>query len=121
MRDLQELDTFCIGKAEDGGAFVLRSPTDHAKMFIVASFGESWDHVSVSREKRCPNWIEMEYVKRTFFKDDETAMQLHVPPADHINNMPYVLHLWRPQHCDIPRPPGILVGHSRVGRLDIRN
>jgi hypothetical protein len=47
----------------------------------------------------------MEYVKRAFFKDDETAMQLHVPPTQHINNHPYVLHLWRPVKVAIPMPP----------------
>jgi len=69
-----------------------------------------WDHVSVSRANRCPNWPEMEHVKRLFFQDTETAMQLHVPAADHINNHPYCLHLWRPHGVEIPRPPAIFVG-----------
>jgi hypothetical protein len=117
MRDLKELDKYMIEGGPDGGRFIVRSPTDHCVMQVVASTGESWDHVSVSRERRCPNWPEMEYVKRTFFLPDETAMQLHVPPADHINNHPYVLHLWRPQHCEIPRPPGVLVGIAALGDL----
>jgi hypothetical protein len=52
----------------------------------------------------------MESVKRAFFEDHETAMQLHVPPADHVNMHPTTLHLWRPQGIEIPRPPSILVG-----------
>ena len=53
----------------------------------------------------------MEHVKRAFFKDDETAMQLHVPPSDHVNHHPHCLHLWRPNDGrDIPRPPAIFVG-----------
>ena len=79
-------------------------------MFVVASFGAGWDHVSVSRKNRVPNWAEMEHVKRLFFEDDETAVQFHVPPSDHVNMHPYVLHLWRPQDVEIPRPPAVLVG-----------
>lgn len=95
---------------ETAGAFLLPSPVDQQPMRVVASSGEGWDHVSVSRRKRCPNWTEMEYVKRLFFNDDETAMQLHVPSTDHINAHPYCLHLWRPLEGEIPRPPGIFVG-----------
>lgn len=92
------------------GAFFVPSPTDKAPMRVIASSGEGWDHVSVSRRNRCPNWIEMEHVKRLFFRDDETAMQLHVPPSDHISCHPYCLHLWRPLDADIPRPPAEFVG-----------
>lgn len=73
------------------------------------STGDGWDHISVSTPGRCPNWREMELVKRLFFEPHETAMQLHVPPADHINNHPHVLHIWRPQEQPIPRPPAIMV------------
>lgn len=92
------------------GAFWVPSPTDRHEMRVIASVGHGWDHVSVSRRNRCPNWVEMEHVKRLFFKDDETAMQLHVPPTDHVNLHPYCLHLWRPLGFDIPRPPSLLVG-----------
>jgi len=76
---------------------------------VIASDGDGWDHVSVSHRARCPKWDEMEYVKRLFFKDDEAAMQLHVPPIDHINCCKNCLHLWRPQNHEIPRPPEIMV------------
>jgi hypothetical protein len=52
----------------------------------------------------------MEQVKRLFFRDDETAMQLHVPPSDYVNAHPYTLHLWRPLDQEIPRPPSVMVG-----------
>jgi len=68
-------------------------------MRVMASAGMGWDHVSISRQNRCPNWPEMEHIKRLFFRDDETAMQLHVPPSDHISIHPYCLHLWRPHWC----------------------
>jgi hypothetical protein len=83
----------------------------------------------------------MAFVKRLFFRDDETAMQLHVPASDHVNQHPYCLHLWRPQADEeiaaeraeweragepwpygdlrspggIPRPPAVFVGVKETG------
>lgn len=116
LRNLYELNSFRLTTPEVSrhwgwlgdetcGMFVVPSPIDGAPMKVVASSGEGWDHVSVSRKNRCPNWPEMDHVKRMFFKDDEVAIQLHVPPRDHINQHNYCLHLWRPQLKDIPMPP----------------
>lgn len=121
MRDLRLLDAYrdCSPQVrrfygnvgdETCGVFSVPSAIDKAELRIVASAGEGWDHVSVSRRNRCPNWQEMEQIKRLFFKDEETAMQLHVPASDHINAHPYCLHLWRPHAVQIPRPPGWMVG-----------
>lgn len=121
MRDLANLDPFRRrGKRvlemygsegdEGNGAFDLRCPHSGRALLCLASNGGGWDHVSVSLPNRTPNWTEMEFVKRWFFNDDETAMQLHVPPADHINLHPNCLHLWRPNDGrEIPRPPGEFV------------
>jgi hypothetical protein len=51
----------------------------------------------------------MEHIARLFFRDDETAVQFHVPSSDHINVHPNCLHWWRPQEAPLPRPPGIFV------------
>jgi hypothetical protein len=121
MRDLRLLDAFRIqspihaaiepGPHESEGAFLIPSKVDGQQLVVIASTGLGWDHVSVSRRNRCPNWAEMEQVKRLFFRDDETAMQLHVPPSDHVNLAPTCLHLWRPNDGrEIPRPPRELVG-----------
>ena len=80
---------------------------------VIFSWGMGWDHVSVSYEDKTPTWLEMEAVKRCFFKDTETVMQLHVPPSDHINYHPFCLHLWRPQRVKIPRPPSIMIGPQK--------
>lgn len=99
------------GPGDDfGGAFKMRSNIDGGELRIIASNAEGWDHVSVSRANRCPNWPEMEQVKRLFFRDDEVAMQLHVPPKDHISVHDYCLHIWRPHVGAIPMPPSIFVG-----------
>lgn len=80
-------------------------------MRVIASDGEGWDHVSVSLAHRIPNWLEMEHIKRMFFRPDECCMQLHVAVVDHINCHPHTLHLWRPNDGrEIPRPPNSLVG-----------
>lgn len=102
------------------GAFVIPSPVDGLDLRCVVSAGESsdrlhglppWDHVSVSRIDRCPWWEEMDFIARLFFRPHETAMQLHVPAADHVNHHPYCLHLWRPAGLKkIPLPPSIMVG-----------
>lgn len=121
MRNLHVLDCYrdvsadvirLYGSTGDDtcGVFVVPSKIDGGDLRIIASAGGDWDHVSVSRANRCPNWPEMEQVKRLFFQDAETAMQLHVPASDHINCHPHCLHLWRPQKAEIPRPPGIFVG-----------
>lgn len=94
---------------ETCGCFWVSSPIDGATMRVVASSDEGWDHVSVSRKNRCPNWPEMEHVKRLFFEDHEAAMQLHVPVDDHLSLHPHCLHIWRPRDQEIPRPPAIMV------------
>jgi hypothetical protein len=98
------LAALCIERGPDGGAFLVPYPKTGASLRVIASNGDGWDHVSVSLEHRCPNWHEMDFIKRLFFAEDEWAMQLHPPPAKHINLHPYVLHLWRPQHETIPLP-----------------
>lgn len=102
---------------ETCGAFTVPSAIDRGPMRVIASAGEGWDHVSVSRKNRCPNWLEMAQIKELFFGDNETAMQLHVPASLHVNNHPYCLHLWRPHHCEIPLPPAIFVGIAELGEL----
>lgn len=92
------------------GSFLLVSPVDGTVLRVIVSADGGWDHVSVSRRNRPPNWTEMEFVKRLFFKEEETAMQLHVPAEDHINCHQNCLHLWRPQKQAIPMPPSIMVG-----------
>lgn len=117
MRDLRALAVyaFChplLGPPEldgTGGAFRIPYPPTGVDLLVIASASHGWDHVSVSLPNRCPNWPEMEHVKRLFFREDETAMQLHVPPSDHVNVHPFCLHLWRPIGALIPRPPAWMV------------
>lgn len=67
--------------------------------------GEPWEHVSVSTPNRCPTWEEMDFIKRIFWRDDETVMQLHVARSQHINIHQFCLHLWKPTKERVPVPP----------------
>ena len=107
MRDLRVLAGHCIEEGIDGAAY--RIPFEGRSLLVVVSYGAGWDHVSVSLPNRTPNWREMEHVKRLFFRDDEWAMQLHAPPAEHISVHPHCLHMWRPQDREIPLPPDFMV------------
>jgi len=104
------------------GAFAIPSPIDGQTLSVIASDGGGWDHVSVSRSTRCPNWPEMEHIRRLFFQDTEAVMQLHPPIADYVDGRtyghPYCLHLWRPQRADIPRPPKWMVGGMSPDEAD---
>lgn len=129
MRNLREVDRFrrrdqaVLARYGDFGddtcgVFEVPSPIDGAPMMIIASAGGGWDHVSVSRRNRCPNWPEMEHVKRLFFLASETAVQFHVPEQAHISVHDYCLHIWRPQTVPIPRPPGWMVGGVPADEAD---
>lgn len=103
MRDLTALKDFIMPgqyASSDEGVFCFYRPNGEDLRVIATAASvegsEGWDHVSVSTASRCPVWDEMEHIKRLFFKDDETAMQLHVPPTRHVNCHPHCLHLWRP-------------------------
>jgi len=77
---------------------------------VIISAGANWEHVSVSRKSRTPSYEDMTWAAQTFWRADQTIMQLHVPASDHINLSEYCLHWWRPIDADIPRPPGWMVG-----------
>jgi len=40
---------------------------------------------------------------------DEWAIEYHAPDALHINVHPFCLHMWRPQHQEIPVPSAVMV------------
>lgn len=94
---------------KENGLFTVPSPIDNHPMVVLASVGEGWEHVSVSRKNRIPNWIEMQFIKNMFFSEDQTAIQYHVPDKDHINVHNNCLHLWVPIAQAIPLPPKWMV------------
>lgn len=95
----------CAFQPPMAGAFKRKA----VRMVVIGAWGDGWDHLSVSLEKRTPTWEELEHARRLFTQPEETWMQLHVPPSDHVNINPNVLHLWRPLEGTIPRPPQYMV------------
>lgn len=101
---------YYAGLDDQGGAFELESCVDGARIFVIASTGEGWDHVSASRADRCPTWEEMCQVKEAFFEDEDCAIQYHPPKSEYVNFHPHCLHLWAPNGGMMPLPPSYLVG-----------
>ena len=101
------------------GAFRIPYRRTGVTLVVIATDGDyrasgvgaeyAWEHVSVSLPNRCPNWLEMDFIKDIFWDATETVMQLHVPKADHRNLAETCLHLWRPLNAEIPRPPSLAV------------
>ena len=89
---------------KNNGIFCIRGDKKEF-LHVIASDGLGWDHVSVSREDRIPNWREMCLVKKMFWEAEDCVIQFHPPESQYVNNHPYVLHLWRPQSEKIPMPP----------------
>lgn len=77
---------------------------------VICSDEFGWEHVSVSRQDRCPTWDEMCQVKDLFWDEEDCVVQYHPPKSEYVSNHPYCLHLWRPVGVDLPRPPAFMVG-----------
>ena len=101
------------------GCFQIPCPATGVVLCVLSSDGSDWEkaalgpnvweHVSVSLRARTPTWEEMDFIKRLFWKDSETVLQLHVPRDQHINNVETCLHLWRPKELEVPLPPVMCV------------
>lgn len=103
----------------DGGCGFIRLPrknkTGFTKASIIWSWGEGWEHVSVSPlNGSMPTWEDMCLIKDMFWEDDKCVVQYHPPKSEYVNNMSNCLHLWRPIALEIPIPPSLLVGLKGV-------
>lgn len=98
----------------NNGAFFMPMTVGRKKrqrgLWIIASDGHGWEHVSVSAPGRCPFWAEMCRVKAVFWDPEDVVIEYHPAASTYVNNHPHTLHLWRPIHSTIPIPPPILVG-----------
>lgn len=109
MRKLRSIDKMkWVEVGDDGGAGYFFH--QRVRLGIVVSFGDGWDHVSVSLHNRLPSWDEMNAVKDAFFTPDEVVVQFHPAKSQYVNCHPYCLHLWRPQNQEMPQPPAWMVG-----------
>lgn len=106
---------FASSKEADGnnGAFFVK--VKHNQILkVIASDGAGWEHVSVSREDRCPSWDEMCQIKDIFWDTSDCVVQYHPPKEEYVNNHQFCLHLWRPIFTALPMPPSIFVGMKGI-------
>lgn len=94
----------------NNGAFMIPAQPGQARLAVIASEGEGWEHVSVSTSFRCPSWEEMCKVKAMFWDAEDCVVQYHPPASEYVNDHPYCLHLWRPTEGALPMPPSWMVG-----------
>jgi hypothetical protein len=102
------------------GAFYILCRETGAQLAVIASDGTvweecglplpKWEHVSVSLASRTPTWVEMQFVKRIFWRDDECVVQFHPTSDRYVNVHPYCLHMWKPIGVEMPVPPVEAVG-----------
>ncbi len=92
----------------NNGAFQIELPK--ASVFVIATDGMGWEHVSASTRTRTLTWEEMCMIKNLFWDPEDAVVQFHPPKSDYVNRHPFCLHLWRPKFQEIPRPPRELVG-----------
>lgn len=93
----------------NNGAFTILT-YEGVYLAVIASDQDGWEHVSVSRPRRCPSWAEMCQVKDLFWAPEEYVIQYHPPKSEYVNCHPYCLHMWRPIGQSFPTPPRWMVG-----------
>lgn len=76
---------------------------------FVFSWGEGWEHLSVSQPNRTPTWDEMCVAKDMFWRKDECCVEYHPSESDYVNIHEHCLHIWKPIAANLPTPPTIFV------------
>lgn len=79
-----------------GESYIVNHPTTRAKLCVIASIDDGWEHVSVSLANRNPSWDEMCYIKKVFFEDEDLCLQFHPRKSQYVNHHPHCLHMWKP-------------------------
>jgi hypothetical protein len=90
-----ENDFIKIEDRIDGMSFINNNLTVIASTNIEKD-GKEWLHVSLSRERRIPLYSDIIKVKKIFIGKDKKAIQVFPEEKNHVNIMPFCLHLW---HC----------------------
>ena len=98
----------------DGNVGCFLIPYASNRLCVIATDGKGikpeWEHVSVSIKNRCPNWIEMCFVKDLFWDSEDVVIQFHPPKSQYVNNHEHCLHMWRRVGKKVELPPTIFVG-----------
>lgn len=107
-------EKFKSPKGVNYGLFIIPKIGDALKVISSGNsednpYAKGWEHVSVSLKKRCPTWDEMSFIKKLFWRDDETVIQFHPKNEKYVNEMRYCLHLWKKVNHDYELPPQELI------------
>lgn len=80
---------------DDGGMYKSR---DGLAVIISCSIerdGNSWVHLSVSRKKSIPTWVDLINVKEIFLGKDTLAIQILPSRSEYINVHEFCLHIYQ--------------------------
>ena len=95
---------------DDGFNGIYVDPVERKNYFFVFSWGQGWDHLSVSQRNKTPSWDIMCRIKNVFWGEDEVCVEYHPKKEDYVNLHPHCLHIWKEVGKEFPTPPSILVG-----------
>ncbi|PSB52046.1 hypothetical protein C7B67_08540 [filamentous cyanobacterium Phorm 6] len=85
----------------DGGAYKSRDGLIVIISCSIEKDGNWWVHLSLSRKKSVPTWIDLVKVKEIFLGADALAIQVLPPRSEWVNVHEFCLHLY---HCLDQRP-----------------
>jgi len=109
---------FGTSSGEAHGMFVIPFGSNVLRVVSSGHGDPEWEHVSVSLQNRCPNWLEMCFIKSMFWGEDERVVQFHPPANEYVNNHPFCLHLWKYLKGEMPHPEWFLVGFKEEASGD---
>lgn len=95
---------------DDGFNGIYVDPVERKNYFFVFSWGQGWEHLSVSQRNKTPSWDIMCRIKNVFWGEDEACVEYHPKKEDYVNLHPHCLHIWKEVGKEFPTPPSILVG-----------
>ena len=95
---------------DDGFNGIYVDPVERKNFFFVFSWGQGWEHLSVSQRNKTPSWDIMCRIKNVFWGEDEVCVEYHPKKEDYVNLHPHCLHIWKEVGKEFPTPPSILVG-----------
>ncbi len=80
---------------DDGGMYKSRDGLAVIVSCSVEEDGKPWIHLSVSRKKSIPTWVDLVNVKEIFMGKDALAIQILPPRSEYINVHEFCLHLYQ--------------------------
>lgn len=122
-RTRQTTGAYASKPGERAGVFIVPTPWK-TKIHCVLGTDDSgtWERVSAMAEQkrgdfRPPTWDEMQFVKRSFWADDELVVQFHPAGERFTGTVSSMLHLWHATEAAIPTPEADLLTIPRPSRI----